>query len=574
MSDLWTYASADHEAEALERQFVTAKVIASTQGRYLTASISENEYQSRLALVQDDIDQAVIASVGEDADYETYTAVKDRVEAAFKSDWNNLRTAAEWEAGGTWDDVPWMAAVPGVHGRYEVRGLGDSSGVDQKFTDDLDEAKRLVEQSGFGSITDHDQGKVLRYASKTAAESRSINAIADEIYGDWKNVNYAAKPYLEAMMHLNSMSDKYYEDSAKSVVTYFLSNATTWRGETAQALKAELKSMVKSASKTAGEVPPEFKAQQDGTDGDSEAKKTDGDSKADDDGDNESSEQAKEEDTTADKESLPEKDDPETTSKDEDDDGASKPPWLDSKNSSIATAVDREWTPGKDMKLCPTCKGSLGHDDCPICKGKGWIKDDSTKESKVAVAPPADEETGEWEASDVNNVSDPQGQPIEGNDDEWPLDADSKSASLFPSLDKSAALLKKIAEENPFMHAGPGNPNSSASPASPMPKEPSGGRVPGTGSGTVNQPMTSGPESKPWETNTSPDMGISSAPDSLAGGTGKDGGTNMLSNSSKKEAAILRITAGVIATNTGIDPQMARKVAIETVERFPGVAGA
>jgi hypothetical protein len=45
------------------------------------------------------------------------------------------------------------------------------------------------------------------------------------------------------MLELNSINDKYYEDSAKSVVLYFLSNAASFRGERAKALKAELKAL-------------------------------------------------------------------------------------------------------------------------------------------------------------------------------------------------------------------------------------------------------------------------------------------------------------------------------------------
>lgn len=77
---------------------------------------------------------------------------------------------------------------------------------------------------------------------------RSISEIAREIKADWskigKGVNYAAKPYLEAMMSLNSISDSYGCDTGKSVVLRFLSNAASYRGETAKRLKAELKAMV------------------------------------------------------------------------------------------------------------------------------------------------------------------------------------------------------------------------------------------------------------------------------------------------------------------------------------------
>jgi len=76
-----------------------------------------------------------------------------------------------------------------------------------------------------------------------STEKRSIRSIALDIRKEWTKVNYAAKPYLDAMMELNSINDKYYEDSAKSVVLYFLSNASSFRGERAKALKAELKAL-------------------------------------------------------------------------------------------------------------------------------------------------------------------------------------------------------------------------------------------------------------------------------------------------------------------------------------------
>lgn len=76
---------------------------------------------------------------------------------------------------------------------------------------------------------------------------RTLSEIANEVRRDWKSVNYAAAPYLSAMAQLGSIADPYYEDSGKSVVLYFLSNATSWRGDTARRVKAELKGMLKAA---------------------------------------------------------------------------------------------------------------------------------------------------------------------------------------------------------------------------------------------------------------------------------------------------------------------------------------
>lgn len=75
------------------------------------------------------------------------------------------------------------------------------------------------------------------------SQVRPIYEIAREIKQDWKAVNYGAKPYLDVMLSLNSINDKYGMDNAKSIVLYFLSNAVSWRGETAKRIKAELKKM-------------------------------------------------------------------------------------------------------------------------------------------------------------------------------------------------------------------------------------------------------------------------------------------------------------------------------------------
>jgi len=76
-------------------------------------------------------------------------------------------------------------------------------------------------------------------------ENKSLAEIAAIIRTDWKKVNYAAKPYLDAMQSLQSVKSSYGYDSGKSIVLYFLSNASAWRGETAKAVKLELKNRCK-----------------------------------------------------------------------------------------------------------------------------------------------------------------------------------------------------------------------------------------------------------------------------------------------------------------------------------------
>lgn len=72
---------------------------------------------------------------------------------------------------------------------------------------------------------------------------RPISTIARDIALNWERVNYAAKPYLEAMAYLNSINDMYYADTARSIVAYFLSNARAFTGPEARRLKAELKAL-------------------------------------------------------------------------------------------------------------------------------------------------------------------------------------------------------------------------------------------------------------------------------------------------------------------------------------------
>lgn len=74
-------------------------------------------------------------------------------------------------------------------------------------------------------------------------EVRPLNVIAQEIVKDWTKVYFGAQPYLAAMLTLNSIDDNYGMDSGKSIVLYFLSNASTWRGDKAREIKKELKSM-------------------------------------------------------------------------------------------------------------------------------------------------------------------------------------------------------------------------------------------------------------------------------------------------------------------------------------------
>lgn len=76
-------------------------------------------------------------------------------------------------------------------------------------------------------------------------EPRSLSVIASDIARNWPNVYFGAVPYLLAMRSLDSVRDNFGCDDARSIVLYFLSNATTWRGDDARRIKAELKALLK-----------------------------------------------------------------------------------------------------------------------------------------------------------------------------------------------------------------------------------------------------------------------------------------------------------------------------------------
>lgn len=80
---------------------------------------------------------------------------------------------------------------------------------------------------------------------------RPLSTIAREIYnlkGQWPQgrISIPADAYLRPMLSLDKITDNYIEDSGYSVVAYFLSNATVWKGEDARRIKKELNDMLKS----------------------------------------------------------------------------------------------------------------------------------------------------------------------------------------------------------------------------------------------------------------------------------------------------------------------------------------
>ena len=70
---------------------------------------------------------------------------------------------------------------------------------------------------------------------------RPIYQIASDIKKAWTKVGFGAAPYLQAMASMTKITDQFGFDTGESVVLYFLSNASGFRGVEAKVLKAELK---------------------------------------------------------------------------------------------------------------------------------------------------------------------------------------------------------------------------------------------------------------------------------------------------------------------------------------------
>jgi hypothetical protein len=75
--------------------------------------------------------------------------------------------------------------------------------------------------------------------------NRQIYEIANEIISDWQNPSPHAIPYIRALKQLTDMNSQFGSESAASVILYFLSNASSWKGEVARRIKSELNLMCK-----------------------------------------------------------------------------------------------------------------------------------------------------------------------------------------------------------------------------------------------------------------------------------------------------------------------------------------
>ena len=113
------------------------------------------------------------------------------------------------------------------------------------YGEDIEETLQEAINAISFSLSGIAQNKAMPRIPPLHLKELTVAQIADIIRKDWQKVNFAAKPYLSAMESMQSVKSSVGYDTGKTVVLYFLSNAASWRGETAKAVKLELKNRTK-----------------------------------------------------------------------------------------------------------------------------------------------------------------------------------------------------------------------------------------------------------------------------------------------------------------------------------------
>ncbi len=105
-----------------------------------------------------------------------------------------------------------------------------------------DHKKWLCTRCGYGF--DDDEAVTESWYYNADLSQMKLSQIADVVIDNWKSVSPNALPYLKAMMNLNDISDRYGQDDAISIISYFLSNAPKWQGSVARKVKKYLRELV------------------------------------------------------------------------------------------------------------------------------------------------------------------------------------------------------------------------------------------------------------------------------------------------------------------------------------------
>ena len=225
-------------------------------GEHLFIARSKDEFHDRLALCKDDMMKTVNAHLM------PVTGVMRRVCKTMEREWREhtaVSTVQPPSPGSQFGDtgaVPGSDAQDGLYAQADTiaqsqTGTGafqfgipsdiQSPGRNDIGPTGLPRGAAREEMPSLGTVGDMLDAKSRRQQQQGP---RPLHEIARDIKANWPKVNYAAKPYLDALHELESVDDMYYADPASHIVNYFLANAQTWRGPEAKRIKDELKGMV------------------------------------------------------------------------------------------------------------------------------------------------------------------------------------------------------------------------------------------------------------------------------------------------------------------------------------------
>jgi len=151
---------------------------------------------------------------------------------------------------------------------YERMGVSGRKINTRKLS--ADDREELNQTAGIGrgelidSLLDANPGaevgaKAPKTPKATDVDARTATKIKDgnisdlsriisrDLQSQGKEVPYNLVPYLDALRQMDSADDVYGVESGKSIIAYALSNMTSYKGPTARAVKAELKSRMKAS---------------------------------------------------------------------------------------------------------------------------------------------------------------------------------------------------------------------------------------------------------------------------------------------------------------------------------------
>lgn len=96
-----------------------------------------------------------------------------------------------------------------------------------------------------GHFFDDESAEMENWHDAYDLSEMKLSQIADIVIDDWKNMPPKAWHYVEAMMNIDDITDRFGYSDGKEIISYFLINAQGWQGTTARKVKKHLNGLLK-----------------------------------------------------------------------------------------------------------------------------------------------------------------------------------------------------------------------------------------------------------------------------------------------------------------------------------------